>query len=65
SVKQVTIEVHFESGNGIDPTLVYVDSVRTSNLLINDTFDTTTGAFVKSSLTLIPGSTFTWAQSIP
>lgn len=65
SVKQVNVEVHFDSGAGLDPTLVYVDSVRTSNLVINDTFDASSGAFAKSSLLLIPNSTISWAASMP
>jgi hypothetical protein len=47
------------------PTLMYVDSVWSSNGLINETFDTSAGRFAKSSRTFLEGSQFTWFDAIP
>ncbi len=65
SVKQVNIEVHAETGPWTNPTVVYVDSIRSSNLAVNDTFDASFGGMVKSSLLVVPGSTIDWAASLP
>jgi hypothetical protein len=67
SVKQVNVEVYAGTGQGpwTNPTLVYVDGIRTSNLTVNDTFDSSFGNFVKSSLLVVPGSTITWSASVP
>jgi len=36
---------------------------RSSNLAVIDTFDSTTGNFVSSSLLTVPGTKFSWAQT--
>lgn len=64
-VKQVNLEVHSSTGPWLNPTIVYVDSIRTSNLVVNDTFDSGFGNFVSSSLVTVTGSTIGWAASIP
>ncbi len=66
-VKQINVEVYAGSGAGpwTNPTVVYVDSVRTSNLAVNDTFDASLGNFVKSSTYAVAGSTIAWSQSLP
>jgi hypothetical protein len=63
---QVTIEV-YTSGTGpwANPTVIYLDSVWTANLTFTDTFDTTTGNMVASSLLVVSGSSYTWTASVP
>jgi len=66
--KQLNLDVRSGSTNGpwqSPTTLVYVDSVRISNGSINDTFDSTIGGFVKSSIVKVEGSALSWAQSLP
>ena len=67
AVKQINLEV--SSGGGVgpwtNPTIIYVDSVRTSKLAVNDTFDATTGGFANSSMQVIVGSTFKWLDAVP
>jgi hypothetical protein len=65
SVKQVNLELAAGQGPWSNPTVVYIDSIRSSNLLVNDTFDTTFGILLKSNLVVVPGSTVSWAQSLP
>jgi hypothetical protein len=64
-VKQVNLEVHGAVGPWLNPTVVYVDSVRTSTLAVNDSFDSSFGNFVMSSLVAVPGSTVAWANALP
>ncbi|HET9959188.1 MAG TPA: hypothetical protein VFQ61_32085 [Polyangiaceae bacterium] len=61
---QLTIEV--ESGTAgpwLNPTVIYVDSIWSTNGLVRDTFDTTLGRMVASTLTTVAGSTMTWVAS--
>jgi hypothetical protein len=64
-VRQVNLDVNSATGPWTNPTVLYVDSVRTSNLRVNDTFDASFGKFLLSSLVAVPGSTITWAESVP
>lgn len=65
-VKQVNIEVTGgNSGPWATPTILYLDSVRTSNQAIMHTFDSSVGDFVQSSLQNVPGSTYTWLNALP
>jgi len=60
------LEVRSESSTSTaNPTVVYVDSVRSSNLAVSDTFDASKGNFVMSSLIKVDGSTLTWAATVP
>jgi hypothetical protein len=64
-VKQVTIEV--EAGGSTswtNPTVVYVDSVRSSDVTIDDTFDTSIGNMITSSQVTVAGSALTWQDSV-
>ncbi|HYQ43269.1 MAG TPA: hypothetical protein VER11_14910 [Polyangiaceae bacterium] len=64
--KQINLEVRSESSTSTaNPTVVYVDSVRSSNLAVSDTFDASKGNFVMSSLIKVDGSTLTWAATVP
>ncbi|HEY3252677.1 MAG TPA: hypothetical protein VGJ91_01975, partial [Polyangiaceae bacterium] len=65
SVKQVNLEVWAGTGPWLNPTRIYVDSIRTSNLVVSDTFDSSIGNLVQSSLLVVPGSTLTWADTLP
>jgi hypothetical protein len=66
NVKQINLDVNAVGpGPFLNPTVVYVDHIHTSNRLIDDGFDTSTGTMVKSSLTTIAGSSLTWAPSVP
>ena len=67
SVKQVNVEVASGTGAGpwTNPTIVYIDGIRASNLTVSDTFDSSVGNFVKSSLFAVPGSAISWSQSVP
>ncbi|MFZ5890858.1 MAG: hypothetical protein ACOY0T_07400 [Myxococcota bacterium] len=65
-VTQVNLEVGAgNAGPWTNPTLVYVDSVRTSNALVNDTFDASIGNMVRSQSVSITGSTLSWQTAMP
>jgi hypothetical protein len=64
-VKQVNLDVKGGPGPWINPTVVYIESIWSSNRLVNDTFDTSSGKLVSSSLVVVPGATIAWAQSVP
>jgi hypothetical protein len=65
-VKQINLELWGETGPWLSPaTVVYVDSVRTSNQAVNDTFNTSYAPFVQSSLQVVPGSTLGWVDAMP
>jgi len=61
-IKQVNLVV---LPNTSAATVLYVDSIRSNNLTINDTFDSSFGNFAKSSLVTANGATLSWSQSIP
>ncbi len=66
SVYQVTIHITSDAATSFTaPTIVYVDSIRTASGIVNDTFDTSIGNMVTSSLLLVTGSTFPWISAIP
>ena len=52
-------------GSSPDPTVLYVDSIRTSNLAIDHRFDSSPGYLVRSPDWEVPGSTLGWSQSVP
>jgi hypothetical protein len=66
SIYQISIEF-YTSGTGpwLNPTVIYLDGVRSSNLAVNDTFDTSKGNMVTSSLLFVSGSSLGWTASIP
>ncbi len=63
---QVTIEF-YASGTGpwANPTVVYLDGVWSGNLVVNDTFDSTQGNMVASTLLTVSGSSFGWVAATP
>lgn len=64
-VKQVTMEVRSGSDTAwTNPTVVYVDSVWSSDVTIHDTFDTSIGNMVPSTQATVTGSTLTWQNSV-
>ena len=65
SARQINVELRGAVGPWSKPTVVYVDSIRTSNLAVNDTFDSSAGNFVLSSFAAVSGSTIAWAASVP
>ena len=64
SVKQVNLEVNAGPGYA-NPTVVFVDGIRSSNLAVNDTFSASFGNLVKSSLLVVAGSTIDWTAAVP
>jgi hypothetical protein len=69
-INQVNLEVTSQGGGPFTiPTIVYIDGIRTSNLLVNDTFDaslgSTNGTMVMSTQQAIAGSTLSWLTAIP
>lgn len=65
SLYQVTFDVVTEAGPWTDPTVIYIDRIWSSNLTVNDTFDTSLGQMVPSSFETIPGATLTWLDAMP
>jgi hypothetical protein len=64
--KQINLEVRAgAAGPWLNPTVVYIDSIRASNLAVNDTFDSSSGNFVSSSMVTVPGTTLSWTQTVP
>lgn len=64
-VKQVNLLVTSSADPVQNPTVLYVDSIRTTNQLVNETFDTSFSGFVTSGLVFVPGSSVSWAASTP
>jgi hypothetical protein len=64
-VKQVNMLVVADGATFANPTTVYVDSVRTTNQLVNETFDANVGGFVKSSIVAVPGASVAWTAAMP
>jgi len=63
-IKQVNLLVTAD-GTYANPTVVYVDSVRTSNQLVNETFDSSFGGFMKSGLVAVDGASVSWTAAMP
>ncbi|HKO51263.1 MAG TPA: hypothetical protein VJV79_26320, partial [Polyangiaceae bacterium] len=64
-LKQINFDLKAGPGPWANPTIVYVDGIRASNLVLNETFDSSPGMLVKSSIVAVSGSTVTWLQSLP
>jgi hypothetical protein len=67
SVKQLTIEA-VSGGSGPwtpSPVVVYIDVVRSTNGLINDTFDSMYPPMFISMSQPIAGATLAWANTVP
>jgi hypothetical protein len=63
---QITIEVTASDvGPWANPTVIYIDKIWSSNLLVNDTFDSASTPMVSSSLLKLPNATLTWTDAIP
>jgi hypothetical protein len=66
AVRQVTLEVGSgPSGPWTNPTVVYIDGIRTTNNAVNETFDSSLGSMVKSDSPAVPGSTVSWLNALP
>ena len=66
SVAQVNFEVTATgSGPWAEPTLIYVDGIRTANGAVHDTFDASYGSWVTSTLLVVSGSSFSWSDKMP
>jgi hypothetical protein len=66
NARQISLDVSAAgAGPWTNPTVVYIDSIRSSNLVVNDTFDTSSVNLVSSSFVVVTGSTITWAAGIP
>jgi hypothetical protein len=64
-VKQITMEVRAGSDTAwTNPTVIYVDSVWSSEVTIDDTFDTSIGNMIPSMQLMITGSTLTWQDAV-
>lgn len=65
-VIQVTMElVAGDAGPWANPTLLYVDGIRSLSSEFNDTFDTSLDNMVSSSAKVVQGSTMTWMDAMP
>jgi hypothetical protein len=71
-IRQVNLEVISGSSSAwTNPTVIYVDSVRSTNLAVNHTFDvaapepTPWSPMVMSGSQVIAGSTIAWADTTP
>ncbi len=60
---QLTIEILSGAGPWPNPTVLYVDSIRSSNGLVKDTFDANVGSMVSSTLLTVEGSAMTWVAT--
>jgi len=49
----------------VKPAVIYVDGFRSSNGLLNETFDRDVGSIVKSGLVTVSGASHAWADSVP
>ena len=67
AMHQVTIEVTGGSSTAwqTPATVIYIDGIWTSNLQVNDTFDSTLDGMIGSSLQTVSGSMMTWVDSLP
>ena len=68
TVKQINFEVQSAAvapASWPASTVIYLDSVLSNNLVINDTFDADKPPMVQSSLQVIPGSGLAWVASVP
>jgi hypothetical protein len=65
SMYQVAIEFQAnDAGPWLNPTAVYLDSVRCSNGLVNDNFNTALDAMVTSTSMVLAGAQMTWVDHI-
>src|SRR5262249_27185278 len=65
-IGQVSMEITSgNTGPWTNPTIVYVDSIRTAHMRVDDTFDTNMAGMVKSTTQVVAGSTLTWYDSLP
>jgi hypothetical protein len=65
-VTQVNFDIATDdTGPWANPTLIYVDSIWSSDGSVNDTFNASIGQFIPSTLENIPGRTLTWRDAMP
>ena len=65
-IYQLTIEIEAGgTGPWANPTVIYVDSVRTSNGAVHATYDVSQAGMVESSMLTVDGSSLTWADTLP
>lgn len=66
SIYQITIEITSGgSGPWATPTVVYFDSIRSSNGAWNETFDANVQHMVISERQFVDGGTLTWVDAVP
>jgi hypothetical protein len=53
------------AGPWANPTVIYVDGIWSSDGTVKDFFDATFDPMVKSTQTVVAGSTLTWLSSVP
>jgi hypothetical protein len=64
-VHQVTFDFASTGTPAINPTVIYIDRVWSSDLTIQDGFDSGFGSMIPSSLQKIDGSTLGWVSATP
>jgi hypothetical protein len=65
-IRQLNLEVIAASSTAwTNPTLIYVDGVRTTNLAVNNQYDASVVPMVMSGSLKVDGSTITWLDAIP
>lgn len=65
-VSQISIEFNASgAGPWTNPTVLYIDGVRSADGAINDTFDTSINSVVSSSSVKVAGSAMTWLSAMP
>jgi hypothetical protein len=66
SAYQITLEVTTGSDAAwANPTVIYIDSIRSVTGTVMDTFDTSISAMINSSMMKVEGSTLGWLSAIP
>lgn len=61
---QVTLEIESgSSGPWTDPTVIYIDSIRSLEKHLNDSFDTDIGTILRSTFRVVAGSTESWLDA--
>jgi hypothetical protein len=66
ATKQIGLTVSSGSDSAwTDPTVVYLDGIRTSPSRLSDTFDASVGPMAKSGVVAVEGASLTWIDSVP
>jgi len=62
---QITFDFDCTGAPSVNPTVIYLDRVWSSDGVINDTFDSAVPTIISSSFKKLDGSTFAWASAVP